>query len=227
MAESRDLEEKKLKLEEKKLQIQKYGLCISISTPIFICLLGAWIQSSIKTAEQSWVTREKEREQVWRINEQKREQAWKTSERRAEQRAQVYANIGPSLNIIYCYVDDVGDYTRYSPVDIINKKREVDRIFFAYYSYWSLNTKTAYRTFMDGSFATYQGVATDAKIKSSSFQKKAAYQKRMITWDLAWSDSFTEEKSKLLRDSYLELVISFLTDLQANDELNRDNPPTT
>lgn len=191
------IEERKLKLERRKLDCQRIGLFTSILTPLAIILVGALIQRAVSQADREW----------------------KSGERRAEQREAVYSELGPQLNLIYCYLEEVGDYSRYTPEEIILKKRSADRLFFSYYSYWSMSTKTSYGNFMKAGFKPYQGIATDAKIRTSYYQKQIAFARRGINWKDSWDEAFTDESDPTLRESYLALVADFLDDIQKNYQL--------
>jgi hypothetical protein len=197
-AQEFQLEERKLELETRKLKYERIGLLTSFLTPVAIVVVGYFIQNAVSQADREW----------------------KSGERRAEQREKVYAELGPLLNIIYCYVDDVGDYTRFSPEEVIDKKRSADRLFFTYHSYWSASTKTAYDSFMRSCFEISQGgYATDAKIKSAADQKRAAFAKRGIEWKPSWNEAFSPAEGSGTREKYLALVIAFLGDLERNYRL--------
>jgi hypothetical protein len=94
-----------------------------------------------------------------------------------------------------------------------------DRSFHTYFGYWTGKTKKAYEAFMKAAFAPYQGVATDAKIQSSSFQKRAAFLRRNVEWKPSWDEAFTGQKDSQIRELYLALTIAFLDDLEANSVL--------
>jgi hypothetical protein len=193
------IEERKISIEERKLKCEMWGLFISCLTPIAIAVVGFWIQASLNNTENQW----------------------KSAERRAQQREKIYEDLAPSLNTIYCYLDDVGDFGNYDPEEIVSKKRSVDREFFAYYTYWSDATKKQYSHFMDAAFEPYQGPGIDAKIKSAPDEKQATFIHKNKSWKATWNDDFTGSKDGEIRNIYFDLVTAFLKDLQANDVLQK------
>ena len=48
---------------------------------------------------------------------------WQIKDRVAGKRLEIYEKIGEDLNRIYCYVMDVGDYTKDDPISILAAKR--------------------------------------------------------------------------------------------------------
>jgi hypothetical protein len=199
------LEEKKFKLEERKVNYGRINLFISVLTPIVIAIVGLMIQNAVNRTEHEW----------------------KTGERRAEQREKIYTELAPNLNIIYCYANEVGDYTSYSPPEIIAKKRFADRMFYDYYGYWSAKTKSAYDTFMVYCFETNKRAAKDALIRTGSYHKRAAFADKPDGWDNSWNAAFSDPKNVLvkgpedpvMKSLYIALVNSFLGDLEVNSAL--------
>ncbi len=125
------------------------------------------------------------------------------------EKQKIYAELGKKLNIIYVYISDIGDYRKYEPLQIIDMKREADRQFWSYRPYWSDRTESYYNDFLNAAFLTYVGHARDAKIKSTRNQKEAAFGS---TWNSAWNDHFTGERTPDATDKYYNLVSSLLED---------------
>lgn len=125
--------------------------------------------------------------------------------------------MGAKLNIIYVYLADVGDFRRYTPLEIIEKKRETDRLFYIYQPYWSIETEDKYDIFMDSAFKTFRGSGERAAIRTESYQKKKAYEVDGIEWDSSWDGYFTEEESLAYEEYYSDLVASFLKDTTSSE----------
>ena len=193
-----NLEEKKIALQTRKRKYEKFALITACLTPNTILRVGYFFQRSVSHADR----------------------VWKTAERRAEQRERGYVELGPLLNIIYCYVDEVGDYARYTPREIVEKKRSADRLFHTYLAFWSEDSRRAYADFMQASFDTvHGGMSVDAKIRVSPKKRQQAFEHRKIAWDKSWDDAFTPEVATGVREKYLSQVNAFLGDLEKNDSL--------
>lgn len=210
------LEERKFALEERKFKNERTQLFVSIFgtaiMPLALVFFGYWIQSSLNRIENDQKTREL-----------KTDLEWKTGERRAAQREKVYAELGPCLNIIYCYLVDVGDFGNYTPAQIIAQKRNADRLFFSYNSYWSEPTALSYQQFMKAAFVTYTGVGKAAQIRADWLEKQRSFENRTSKWQMEWNDSFADRDPDV-EDIYFNMVKAFLSDLQTNNALMTVKP---
>ncbi|WP_156025981.1 hypothetical protein [Sphingomonas phyllosphaerae] len=126
---------------------------------------------------------------------------------------QAYELIGPDLNKIYVYIDDVGDFRNYTPEDIVRFKREADRKFYMYSVFWSKDTNDAYQGFMTASFKTYTGSGENAQIRSFPNEKQEAMRIDGKKWKSEWDRCFTGERDLTIRDKYQKLVKSFIEDI--------------
>lgn len=137
--------------------------------------------------------------------------------RRGEQilseKQKIYPNIGDYLNVIYVYVADVGDFRRFTPRQIVETKRQVDRLFHMYSPYWSRRTKDAYSRFMNAAFTMHVAIGTDAGINSPTSEKKAAFAADDKNWDPTWDGLFTGSRHPELGRRYYTLVSSFMEDI--------------
>lgn len=168
-------------------------LGVMAMTPVVVAVVGFFVTSALK----------------------RREHDLNAHQRRREIRKDLYERIGPHLNRIYCYITDLGDYGIYSPPDIVQSKREVDRVFFTYRSLWSAETRAAYEAFMAVAFKTHAGgPGTPAKIQGARFQKVHFFKNTGRPWDPAFDAMFTEEVDKpAAHAAYERLVSAFIQDI--------------
>jgi hypothetical protein len=143
---------------------------------------------------------------------QRRGEVLKREEQILAEKQRIYAELGRSLNIIYVYVDDVGDFSDYTPDKIVEKKRDSDRRFFMYRPYWSRDTESNYQIFMRAAFQTYNGAGMPAKINASKSEKEAACDISKVKWNPKWDEYFTENKDPEISKKYYALVSSLLAD---------------
>ena len=161
-------------------------------TPIMVAVVGFFVTSAIK----------------------RREHDLNALQRRREIRKELYDQVGPLLNRIYCYVSDLGDYGHYSPHDIVQAKRDADRVFFTYRTLWSTETRRAYETFMAQAFQTHTGTGVPAKIRAEPLQKVHFFANTGHAWDPAFDAMFTGQADKpAAAAAYEQLVTSFISDM--------------
>jgi hypothetical protein len=162
-------------------------LIFSLLTPLVLAVVGVAINDSVKTAERS-----------------------------AGLRSKIYEEVGGDLNDIYSYVAFVGGWKELAPVDIIAKKRAVDKNMYTYRPFFSKELFATYERFMDEAFRSYGGAGTDAQIRSDI--ETADGDRRQHTnkgWDLSWENRFTKERNKLAqRVAYDEFLEQLARDLK-------------
>src|SRR6188472_3625982 len=112
-------------------------LAIDALTPILVLVLGIFVTSSLKKGERS-----------------------------TDLRSEIYKTIGMDLNDIYCYLSFVGGWKELSPIDVIARKRSIDRAIFTYRPFFSSKPFITYQKFMHEAFKPFSGPGTDACIRS-------------------------------------------------------------
>jgi len=203
-------------VEEKELRIKKYAVLASLLTPIVIALVGFFVQGALNEQKQELAEALKSQEQAWQARQSQLERLWKTSERVTSTKERIYQTLGADLNRIYVYGDDVGDFRRFTPQQIIDLKRTSDRTFYMYQSLWSTDVKKAYEDFMRAAFKTYQGLGEHPRIWGTSNEKIAAYRHDGLEWYSDWEKYFSGQKNPDLRAVYLRMVTAFMTDHVSN-----------
>jgi hypothetical protein len=168
---------------------------ISILTPIAIAFLTYFISVSLG----------------------ERESHLRRGEQILSEKQKQYQRIGEDLNIIYVYVADVGDFRRFTPEEVLAKKREADRTFYSYRPYWSRDTQGRYNAFMEAAFQPYVALGTNAKIRGSVAEKRQAYSIDKKTWNDTWDALFTGSTDPSVADRYDEVVRGFLDDIATSD----------
>ncbi|RTL91185.1 hypothetical protein EJV44_20260 [Ancylobacter aquaticus] len=166
-------------------------IAISALTPIALTILTYFITNAIN----------------------KNQHKLRTNENLVGEKRLIYSDIGRSLNIIYIYSADIGDFRLFSPDQIIDLKRDVDRKFNMYKPYWSSETINRYNSFMNSAFVMYIGVGEKPLIYGEFEEKKEAFVKDGRQWEPYWDYMFTNDKDPSLSENYEKLVASFLSDI--------------
>jgi hypothetical protein len=105
----------------------------------------------------------------------------------------------------------VGSWASFSPADMLQRKRELDRLFFAYQAFFSPKALDAYREFAHLLFRIYGDPGTGAllrtEVESSDGNRRDAYPG---TWDDRWTAMFAAPENRADREEvefqYAELV---------------------
>ena len=132
-----------------------------------------------------------------------------------EKRIDLYDKFMPLLNDILCYHMLYGNFKELSPIEIIERKRQLDRLFYTQRDFFSENFQREYKNFMDLTFQPFSGMYYDAKIKSDSTVHKEGYikyhgeiRKDTIQWNNEWNVNFTNDKpgNSEIEKSYYQLM---------------------
>jgi hypothetical protein len=184
------MDDREYQLEQRRYRQEWFKVFFSALTAITLAVLAFVIHDTLKV----------------------REAALKTGEQIIAQKQSIYSRLGDRLNVIYVYVADVGDFRQYTPPQIVQRKRECDRLFFSYRFYWSTDTEKKYGEFMQAAFQAHNGVGFAAKIRALNTEKVAAYDADKRKWNTEWNAYFTGERDTQLQEKYYELVHALLAD---------------
>ncbi|WP_028857477.1 hypothetical protein [Psychrilyobacter atlanticus] len=156
-------------------------IIVPFATPIIILLLGIWAKNIA-------------------INYEKRASL---NDRIIKKRVDIYETIGKDLNDIFVYLLQVGDWKEFSPNQIIEKKRDIDRNMYISRPYWSDSAFLSYTEFMNIAFETYTGVGSNAKIKTNTYQLKT-----LPNWEESWEKLFSNvpTEMKVIIEKYSLLI---------------------
>lgn len=162
-------------------------LIVSAVTPILLLVLGVSINSSIKDSERSTALR-----------------------------SEIYKSVGGDLNDIYSYLSFVGSWKELTPIEVIARKRAVDKAMFTYRPFFSKELFETYQRFMGEAFATFGGAGTDARIRSDITTPDGDRQKHSTKgWEQSWDERFTKERNKTAqREAYERFLEQLARDLR-------------
>ena len=167
--------------------LEKAKLAVSAITPILVLVLGIIINNSVKESERS-----------------------------TGLRSEIYKSVGGDLNDIYCYLSFVGDWKDLTPMDVIARKRAVDKAIFTYRPFFSKELLSTYEQFMTEAFVPYGAPGTDARIRSDIETPDGDRRKHGTKgWRPAWEDRFTKERNKdAQREAYSRFLQQMARDLR-------------
>jgi hypothetical protein len=181
------------------MTIKIWEIVVSALTPLAIVVAGYFVNRTIKS----------------------RENEFNALRRTQDIRKEIYDDIGPKLNKIYCYIADVGDYGNYEPQAITDFKADVDTKFNVYKRLWSSETMEAYDEFMRAAFKVFgPSAGTRARIRAKPNEKKIFFHNVGKEWDENWDAKFTGEKDRRrAKSTYDHLVEMFIKDITGDVSL--------
>lgn len=129
-------------MDETTLEIVK--LSVQALTPIVVGYIGWKVSKRLKDIEQNqWANR-----------------------KITEKRIQIYEEVSPLLNRLFCYFNYVGDWQTHSPKDIVATKRKLDHKIHVNRYLLEEDVFDAYHKFIHVLFEHYTSAGEDAKLKT-------------------------------------------------------------
>lgn len=149
------------------MSIEVIKLLVSAATPITVAIVGFFLNRHLKSIDNA---------------------QWQ-SRKIIEKRLELFDEIAPKLNQIFCIVSWVGYWKDISPRDLIQTKRYLDRFINIYKHLLGENFHQSYEEFIHLVFQTYSGKGKDALIRSeiSNFDGD-----RKTHTNYQWEDDFDE-----------------------------------
>jgi hypothetical protein len=124
--------------------LEALKLVVSALVPLVVVLVGWGLSKRLKALEQAH---------------------W-TNQKLIERRLQLFDDIMPRLNDMYCFYNFVGNWKEITPADIIAAKRYLDKKIHVYAPLLGHPLLVAYEEFGRVAFETYGGTGADARIRT-------------------------------------------------------------
>lgn len=146
-------------------------LVVSLATPILVIAVGYWLNMSLKDLEANFA---RERTVI-------------------EQRAELWKKMAEPLNDIYSYNVYVGNWQSITPAQVLEHKRNLDKIAYSYRPFFSKEFFKAYQSYTDAAFTTGRGWNLDAGINALQAHRSATAERSDLVLDV---DARTEVHQK-------------------------------
>jgi hypothetical protein len=160
-------------------------LVVSAATPIFVVIVGFWLNARLKSLEQA---------------------QW-SQQKIIERRIAAYDEMATGLNQILCYFCYVGSWKEMTPPDVVKIKRMLDQAAHISAPLFDKNFLGYYNRLMDICFSTFSGWGDDARLKTLTDRRE---QISGSDWDRNWAGCFVnrDEASEPegVRDAYAQLM---------------------
>jgi hypothetical protein len=173
------------------LEIAKF--VVSIGTPLAVLVLGVYIKRAGQRLEDAqWVNR-----------------------KLVERRLDLYDEMAPLLNDLFCFFLLVGDFRSITPPVAIERKRSLDRLFHVNKFLFEPEFHQTYEKFMSTCFITNESVASVARPRADVDRQRA---ERAGHWDPSWEPMLLRSGQKppervAIIDSYNKLMGAFASEV--------------
>jgi hypothetical protein len=169
----------------------------AVSTPFAVAAIGFLLSRQLKRIEA---------------------QQWRSQELIAA-RLRYYREIAEPLNDLMCYFTFIGMWKKWTPPEIIDFKRTLDRTFHTLAPFFSVDVVRAYGSFMDLCFEVFGEWGADARLKTSFRRRReAAGEEWRSEWEFMFSysvdDSPPPERLEEIKASYNEVLARLVGDIQ-------------
>jgi hypothetical protein len=149
------------------LEIAK--LTVSALTPIVVVVIGLWLNRRLKAFEYlQW-----------------------TNQKVTEKRIAIFDQLAPLLNDVYCYFTFRGSWKDLTPIEVVSKKREMDRIVHVNAPLFSPEFVRVYNYFIDACYETYTGWGRNARLRTAWERRQEAANS---AWKEEWKDYFSDDR---------------------------------
>lgn len=170
------------------LEISK--IVISSLTPIVVAFLGIIIHRATKAYESK---------------------QWK-NQKLIEKKIQIYDEIAPVLNDIFCYFNYIGDWKKHKPNDIVSLKRSLDKQIYLAAPFFHDTFIVNCLQFQKNCFQTYAGWGKEPLLKTTFARRKEAFGSAWEpSWELLFSDEVTDPDA--ISSTYNAIMINFAQEM--------------
>lgn len=152
------------------LEIAK--LVVAAITPVTVAVLAYLLNRALKRAEnRQWF-----------------------NQKLVEKRIELLSVALPDLNDLYCYFAWVGPWKELSPPEILDRKRRLDRLFYANVPFFSAGARAAYQDFQGALFETFVQPGRSARLRTGPASGHGSRSKAFGgRWDDQWNQMFAAE----------------------------------
>ena len=180
------------------LEVSK--LIVAALTPVAVAILGVWVSRYLKRVEHlQWA-----------------------NQKIIEKRLQIYSDLAPILNDLYCYFDYIGDWKWKDPVSALGLKRTIDRLFYVNAPLFSEDLPKHFEHFIDLCFVPgpLDEFDSTALLKTDIQTRKEMFKKANFTWNSGWDNLFVRLKEDVtsreeIAEGYWALMNALSQELKA------------
>jgi hypothetical protein len=140
-------------------------------------------------------------------------------------RLELFDDMAPNLNDLYCFFILVGHFREVTPPEALGRKRDLDKTFYSHAPLFSSEFSEAYLDFMDKCFESYTDAGEDAKLRAdvqtqwlerTGGEPPPALGGGGHVWSNSWTEMFSEEPpttKDVIKGAYKRLMDEFARDV--------------
>jgi hypothetical protein len=130
-----------------------------------------------------------------------------------ERRLELFNEMGPDLNDLFCFFLRVGHFKDITPPDAIGRKRKLDRTFHSNRPLFSRDFGDRYQAFLDTCFVPFTGAGEPAKLRASADEQRL--ERGADRWEPRWEGMFVESETPVeeIARTYDALMNAFAYEL--------------
>ncbi|MEV4285504.1 hypothetical protein AB0K40_08350 [Nonomuraea bangladeshensis] len=118
-----------------------------------------------------------------------------------EKRIALLSEALPELNDLHCYFAWVGNWKELSPLDILQRKRSLDRLFYANRPFFRPATIEAYEHFSAKAYKTYSAPGHNAQLRTGPTSRHGNRSEAYGDgWDPRWNAYFAAEADRTAQE---------------------------
>lgn len=181
------------------LEVMK--LLVSGLTPVILAFIGLYLNRMLKKFEH----------RQWR------------NQKLIEKRLNIYDDLAPLLNDLLCYYTYIGSWKDFTPEQIVEKKRIIDKKLYIAAPLFSKNFFSEIMTFINLCFKPFQGWGHNAKLLTATERRKEVFAKQgEKEWDKKWDELFITNANEVtdpqkIKESYFRIMKVFSDDIGLNE----------
>jgi hypothetical protein len=138
------------------------------------------------------------------------------SRKLAERRLELFGEMAPLLNELFCFFRLVGDFRRVTPPRALEIKRDLDRVFHINRYLFSEKFRTSHELFMDRTFQIFVAYNQLALIRTSPEQQRL---ERGDNWREEWGAMFSPSDERrdpvTIGDAYNAVMKALADDVRS------------
>lgn len=165
------------------LEIAK--LVVAASTPVFVAIVGFWLNRRLKSLEQAQWSQQKV----------------------VERRIEAYDEMAKPLNQLFCFFCYVGTWKELNPPDVVRMKRSLDETAHISAPLFDNQFLPHYNALMDTCFETFGSWGDDAKLRTlPDRRKEAAGEEWEAPWDRCFAPRPKVTEPEAVKKAYAQLM---------------------
>jgi hypothetical protein len=130
-----------------------------------------------------------------------------------DERLDVYKEMAPALNDLYCVFHFKGGFREIDPPTIIDRKRKLDASFHVNQWLFSHDFRQLYAGFMEECFNMGRRMGRDAAIRLSADALKRERGETASKWEESWNEYFATDNRTRAGEAYTRLMGRFADEL--------------